>query len=62
MTNKSEAFEKLEECILSVKLKFGKMSAAIRSDNGDEFTGNEIEEILCENDIHHYEIRPSIAR
>lgn len=38
------------------------MSAAIRSDNGGEFTGNKIEEILCENDIHHYEIRPSIAK
>lgn len=51
MANKSEASEKLKEYVSTVKNKFLKMPTT--TDNGAEYTGNEIEEYLRENGNHH---------
>lgn len=50
---KSGVIDKLKEFIAKVNIKFGRKTKEIRSDNGGEYSSNEIEQYLKEHGKLH---------
>ena len=58
MKNKSEVFDKLKDYVTKVSNKFHRKPLVLRSDNGGEYTGFQVENTLRELGIEHQKTVP----